>query len=81
MSELYLLCDQNDHFLTKEGQWLPLEEARSHTSSLFRTAHKDEAINQKVETIVKNPELRIALKSVPIDAKGLPQLIIEEALI
>ena len=74
MTELFLLTDQHNHFLDKEGHWLPLQEAKQNRTSLFRTPLKDEAINQKVEYIVKNPELRVSLTAVPVDEKGLPVL-------
>lgn len=80
MTELYLLTDQHNQFLNKEGHWLPLTEAKQHPATLFRTPLKDEAINQKVEYVVKNPELRIALATVPVDDKGLPILEAEDAV-
>lgn len=80
MTELYLLTDQHNQFLDKEGHWLPLTEAKQHPTALFRTSLKDEAINQKVEYIVKNPELRISLATVPADDRGLPILDAEDAV-
>ena len=59
MTPIYLLTDQHQNYLSKEGLWISPDEARSSPASLFRTTMKDEAINQKVEYIVKNPELRI----------------------
>lgn len=80
MKELYLLIDQHNNFLNKEGQWLPLNEAKLCPTTLFRTPLKDEAINQKVEYIVKNPELRIAVTTATADEKGLPVLEAEDAV-
>lgn len=80
MTELYLLIDQHNQFLDKEGHWIPLPEAKQNPTALFRTPLKDEAINQKVEYIVKNPELRIALTTVPTDDKGVPILEAEDAV-
>lgn len=81
MTVLYLLTDQHNQFLDKEGHWLPLSEARQSPALLFRTSLKDEAINLRVEYTVKNPELRIAITTAPANDKGLPVLEAEDALL
>ena len=70
MTPFYLLTDQHGNFLAKDGQWLPEDSAKRQPMALFRTELKDEAVNRKVEYIVKNPELRIHLVPVTADAAG-----------
>ena len=66
MSTVYLLKNQHDHYLDKAGEWVNGENSKS----LYRTAHKDEAINQKLEFSVKNFELRIEVTEVEVSEKG-----------
>ena len=55
MSNVYILQSQNNLYLSKSGDWASGDDSKI----LFRTQHKDEAINQKVELTVKQPELRV----------------------
>jgi len=70
MDHLFVLCNQHQHFLTKSGEWNSGEDNRA----LYRTPHKDEAINQMVELTVKQPELRIQIVSVSQTERGLLKL-------
>jgi hypothetical protein len=73
MSQAFILKNQFDLFLDKHGAWIDQAEA----SQLYRTMHKDEAINSMVEHSVKNPELRIKVVACVLDAKG--NLMLSEA--
>ena len=66
MTQFYLLKNQHNQFLDRSGTWVDSQTE----SSLFKTIHKDEAINQKVELIVKNPELRIFVESAVSEEDG-----------
>lgn len=44
--------------------------SQANDKALFRTAHKDEAINQKVEFSVKNFALRIEIFAASLGADG-----------
>lgn len=68
MSIVYLLQNQHDHYLNRAGEWVNGDTA----ASLFRTAHKDEAINQKVEYSVKQIDQRIRIVEAELDEKRLP---------
>ncbi|PCK09738.1 MAG: hypothetical protein COA42_02140 [Alteromonadaceae bacterium] len=57
MTDVYLLQNQRNEFFSKSGDWLESGDSKT----LYRTQYKDEAINQKVEFSVKNPELRVSL--------------------
>jgi len=45
MSDAFILKNQHDQFLDKHGEWID----QADVSALYRTAHKDEAINRMVE--------------------------------
>lgn len=66
MSEVYLLKNQHDEYLEKSGEWV----LDGDSKSLYRTEHKDEAINMKVEFSVKKPDIRITLEKARYDEKG-----------
>ncbi len=68
MSIVYLLQNQHDHYLNRAGEWVNGDGA----ASLFRTAHKDEAINQKVESSVKQIDQRIRVVEAELDEKRHP---------
>ena len=66
MSNIYILQSQNDLYLSKSGDWVSGDDSKV----LFRTQHKDEAINQKVELTVKQPELRVSIGTAQLGDKG-----------
>ena len=66
MADAYILKNQFDLFLDKHGQWVD----HADPASLYRTVHKDEAINIMVEHSVKNPELRIKVETCGLNHKG-----------
>ncbi|MFL0811081.1 MAG: hypothetical protein K6L76_11750 [Agarilytica sp.] len=73
MSIVYLLKNQHEQYLNKSGEWVEGEAA----STLFRSLHKDEAINQRVELSVKQMEMRIDIAKAELNKQGVPQLSIE----
>ena len=66
MSNIYILQSQSDLYLSKSGDWVSGDDSKV----LFRTQHKDEAINQKVELTVKQPELRVNVGIAQLGDKG-----------
>lgn len=66
MSNIYILQSQNNLYLSKSGDWVSDDD----TKILFRTQHKDEAINQKVELTVKQPELRVNIGIAQLSDNG-----------
>ncbi len=66
MTQVYLLKNQNDEFLDRSGEWVKSGDEKT----LFKTIHKDEAINQRVEYTVKNPELRIFIETAAVNDDG-----------
>lgn len=68
MAMLYILQNQHGYFLSKQGEWLDGRQP----NALYRTSHKDEAINQQFEAGSKDYSLRIQSLNVDANAKGLP---------
>lgn len=82
MSSIYILQSQDDLFLSKSGEWVSGDDSKI----LFRTQHKDEAINQKVELTVKQPELRVNISTAQLSDNGKlilskePQVVLPECV-
>ena len=70
MTEVYLLQNDDGLFLNKQQEWVDGSDA----GSLYKTAHKDDAINTKVELTVKAPYLRISTVVCSVNERGIPCL-------
>lgn len=70
MSELFILQNQDKLFLGRQNNWLDGRDL----AALFKTAHKDEAINQMFEASSKDYRQRIKVINCPANEKGLPQI-------
>jgi hypothetical protein len=68
MSELFILQNQHKLFLGKQNNWLDGRDL----NALFKSPHKDEAINQMVEASSKDYTQRIKLVVCAVNEKGLP---------
>ncbi|AQQ69153.1 hypothetical protein Mag101_17080 [Microbulbifer agarilyticus] len=75
MSHVYVLTNQHQQFLSKGNDWI---DGREHTK-LFRTEHKDVAINQMFEANTRDVSLRIELLECKLDTKRHP-VVPEDAL-
>ncbi|MCX2778663.1 hypothetical protein [Microbulbifer thermotolerans] len=75
MSHVYVLTNQHKQFLSKSNEWIDGRDV----ARLFRSEHKDVAINQMFEANTRDVSLRIELLECALNAKGHPQ-IPEEAL-
>ena len=75
MSELFILQNHDKLFLGRQKEWLD----GSDPASLFKTPHKDEAVNQVFEISSKDYTQRIKVVSCKANDKGLP--VIEHALL
>jgi hypothetical protein len=65
---MYILLNQEGYFLTKSGGWSDGREL----PPLFKTIHKDEAVNQLFETNSKDYNLRLSLLECEINSKKMP---------
>lgn len=70
MSELFILQNQDKLFLNKQKDWVDGRDV----NSLFKTAYKDEAINQMVEVSSKDYRQRIKVIQCHPNEKGLPSI-------
>lgn len=68
MAEVFILQNQHQHYLSKQNLWLDGRDP----GALFKTLHKDEAINQMVEVSSKDYTQRIKILVVEQNEKGLP---------
>lgn len=75
MSDLFILQNQDNLLLGKQKDWLDGRDL----AALYKTLHKDEAINQMVEVSAKDYTQRIKILTCQSNDKGLP--IIDEALL
>lgn len=70
MQNLYIIHNQDGYFLGKSGDWLD----GSEPTQLFRTLHKDEAVNQLFEANSKDVELRLSLLECPAKNRLIPDI-------
>ena len=68
MTQTFILQNQNNHFFGKNKEW----QDGYDPNSLFKSLHKDEAINQMVEISSKDYQQRVRIIACDIDEKGLP---------
>jgi hypothetical protein len=65
---MYVIQNQHDYFLAKNGEWLDGREP----TQLYKTNHKDEALNQMFEANSRDYSLRLQLLDCEINAKKQP---------
>lgn len=54
MKTVFVIRNQNGHYLGRHGEWLD----GSHVPALFRTEHRDVAVNELVEVNLRDFDLR-----------------------
>ena len=69
-NEIFILQNQDKLFFGKQKEWLDGRDA----NALFKTPHKDEAINQLVEVSSKDYTQRIKVLGCAVSEKGLPMI-------
>ncbi|MBX2807072.1 MAG: hypothetical protein KTR20_00440 [Cellvibrionaceae bacterium] len=70
MSQVFILRNADGYFLSKSGGWVDGRDA----TALYRSAHKDEALNQLFETNSKDVSLRMHLVPCQLNPKKHPQI-------
>ncbi|MCV6613520.1 MAG: hypothetical protein OIF35_00990 [Cellvibrionaceae bacterium] len=70
MSEVFILQNQDGYFLSKQKEWVDGRDA----SVLYRSAHRDEALNQMVEVNSKDYTQRIHILDCELSEKRQPML-------
>lgn len=68
MSQTFILQNQDKLFFGKNKEWVDGYDA----NALFKTAHKDEAVNQMFEITSKDYQQRVKVISCGLNEKGLP---------
>lgn len=66
MTEVFIIRNQHQLYLGKQGAWV--DGSDSH--QLYRARFKDEAINTKVEISVRQPEMRLTLVAGVLDERS-----------
>ncbi|GAB1260903.1 hypothetical protein [Aurantivibrio plasticivorans] len=70
MTQVFILQNQDKLFLNKKNEWTDGRDL----GSLYKTPHKDEAVNQIFEVSSKDYNQRIQMVSCEVSDKGLPQI-------
>lgn len=70
MSQVFILQNQDKLFFGKNKEWVDGYDA----NALYKTLHKDEAINQMVEITAKNYQQRVKVIACNVDEKALPMI-------
>lgn len=70
---LFIIKNDRGQFLDKNLDWSDGADA----NTLFRTPHKDVALNQLVELTTKDFTLRAEVTSCELDSKGRPRIHLE----
>ncbi len=72
MTTLYLLQNQHGYYLKKNHSEKKEWDDGRELSALFRTSHKDEAVNMMFETNAQDFSLRITIREYEANAKKHP---------
>ncbi len=63
MKTIFVIRNQNGHYLGRNGEWLD----GSHVPALYRTEHRDAAVNELVEVNLRDFDLRGEI--IPVEAE------------
>lgn len=70
MTEVFVIRNQHGQYLNKQRAWVSGRDA----SVLYRTVHKDEAVNTVFEVSAKEIALRAEPVACTLDHRQLPQV-------
>lgn len=70
MTQTFILQNQDKLFFGKNKEWVDGYDA----NSVFKTPHKDEAVNQMFEITSKDYKQRVKVIPCDLDDKGLPMI-------
>ncbi len=68
MKQLFVIRNQHQHYLGRHHEWID----GSRPAALFRTPHRDVAVNELFEVNVKDVALRAEILACEVDERGLP---------
>lgn len=70
MSQVFVIQNQHGHFFGKHKDWVDGRDRRL----LYRTPHRDEAVNHVFEQSSKDIDLRASVLSCELDDSGQPRV-------
>ncbi|HQQ63993.1 MAG TPA: hypothetical protein PLF22_10530 [Pseudomonadales bacterium] len=70
MKEVFIICNHHGQFLGKQGQWVD----ESEPVLVYRTPHRDIALNHLIEVNARDIEQRLSLMQCPLNEKDIPLL-------
>lgn len=70
MKDVFVIANQHNQFLGKQGQWLD----ESEPSAAWRSPHRDVALNHMIEVNSRDIEQRLVLLQCPLNEKDIPLL-------
>jgi hypothetical protein len=70
MKEVFVISNQLGLFLGKQGQWLD----ESEPTAVWRSPHRDVALNHMIENNARDIEQRLVLLQCPLNEKDIPLL-------
>ena len=70
MSSVFIIQNDLGQFLTKQGEWTTTDDA----DHVFKSSHKDLAVNQLFETTSKDMGIRAKVVEAAADTRGVPIL-------
>lgn len=70
MSQVFVIQNQHGHFFGKQKDWVDGRDRRL----LYRTPHRDEAVNHVFEQSSKDIELRASVLECELDDNAQPQV-------
>jgi hypothetical protein len=68
MNKVFVIQNQHGQFLSRQKEWLE----KTEISQLYKTPHRDLAINELVEITAKDTDARAKVVEAPTSPKGLP---------
>lgn len=74
MTSLYVVVNESGHYLGKQQQWLDGSEPQH----VFRSEHRDEAVNAAFEAGLRDVTLRAQVSQVEANERKLPILDISD---
>lgn len=69
-AKIYVVRNQRDQFLSKQNEWV----SGSERHALFRSAHRDVAVNQLFEATLRDFDVRAEVVACRADSRGDPLL-------
>jgi hypothetical protein len=70
MKSIFVIRNQHDLYLSKQQEWIEGREA----ASLYRTPHRDEAVNAVFEASLRDISIRAEVVACRLDERNLPRV-------